>query len=225
MKELNRKAFEGLVQLIVALAAMIFLPAWTIHYWEAWVFLTVFSLLVLAITLYLMKNDPKLLERRVKAGSSAETEKSQKIIQLIATLAFILVIVLPPIDHRFAWSAVPPVVVVVGDMLVALGLLFVFLVFRENSFTSAVIEVDTEQKVVSTGPYAIVRHPMYIGALVMLVGVPLALGSFWGILAVIPITAAIIWRLLDEEVFLVRKLSGYAEYRSKVKYRLLPHIW
>lgn len=225
MKALNRRAFEGLLQLIVALIALIFLPAWTIHYWQAWVFLAVFSISVLAITLYLMENDPKLLEKRVNAGSAAEKQARQKIIQLIASMAFILVITFPAIDHRFGWSTVPTPVVILGDVLVALGLLFVFLVFKENTYTSAVIEVDTEQKVISTGPYAIVRHPMYISALFMLVGVPLALGSFWGLLAIIPITITIVWRLFEEEVFLAKNLPGYAEYRSKVKYRLLPHIW
>jgi protein-S-isoprenylcysteine O-methyltransferase Ste14 len=225
MKELNRRAFEGLAQLIVALAAMIFLPAWTIHYWQAWVFLAVFSISVLAITLYLMQKDPRLLEKRVNAGSAAEKEVSQKIIQLIASIAFILIITFPAIDHRFGWSKVPTLVVISGDLLVALGLLFVFFVFKENTYTSAVIEVDTEQTVISTGPYAIVRHPMYISALAMLAGIPLALGSFWGLFTVIPITITIVWRLLEEEVFLAKNLPGYAEYRSKVRYRLLPFVW
>ena len=113
----------------------------------------------------------------------------------------------------------------VGDILVALGLYFVFLVFKENSFTSAVIEVGSEQKIITTGPYALVRHPMYIGALVMLTGVPLALGSWWGLLAVIPITLTIVWRLLDEEKFLAKNLPGYPEYQNKVKYHLVPFIW
>jgi protein-S-isoprenylcysteine O-methyltransferase Ste14 len=116
-------------------------------------------------------------------------------------------------------------VVVSGDVLVALGLLIVFLVFKENTFTSATIEVSTEQKVISTGPYALVRHPMYIGAFIMLIGVSLALGSWLGLLAVIPIAFVIIWRLLDEEKFLAKNLSGYAEYLSRVKYRLIPFVW
>jgi protein-S-isoprenylcysteine O-methyltransferase Ste14 len=120
---------------------------------------------------------------------------------------------------------VPPYTVAAGDILVMLGLLIIFLVFKENTFTSAVIEIATEQKVISTGPYAFVRHPMYIGALVMLLGVPLALGSWWGLLTIIPITLVIVWRLLDEEQFLTKKLSGYPAYRSQVRYRLVPFIW
>jgi protein-S-isoprenylcysteine O-methyltransferase Ste14 len=225
VEDLNKKAFAGLLQLIITLGLLIFVPAWTLAYWQAWVFLAVFSASVLAITLYLMKTDPKLLERRVNAGPGAETEKSQKIIQVLATIAFIAVILVPPIDHRFKWSVVPPYISVVGDVLVALGLLFVFFVFKENTFTSAIIEVDTEQHVISTGPYALVRHPMYIGALVMLVGVPLALGSWWGLFTIIPITLVIVWRLLDEEKLLAKNLLGYSEYRKKVRYRLVPFIW
>ncbi len=225
MNDLNKRAFAGLLQLMIVLALLLFLPAWTLDYWQAWVFLAVFFVSVLAITIYLMKNDPQLLERRVNAGPGAEKEKSQKIIQLLASIAFIAVIVLPPIDHRFAWSTMPPYVSAAGDILVALGLLFVFFVFKENTFTSATIEVGAEQKIITTGPYAFVRHPMYVGGLVMLLGVPLALGSWWGLLTVIPITLVIVWRLLDEEKFLAQNLAGYSEYQNKVRSRLLPFIW
>jgi protein-S-isoprenylcysteine O-methyltransferase Ste14 len=223
--ELNRKAFGGLLRLIVVLASSQFLPAWTLDYWQAWIFLAVFSASALAITVYLMKKDPKLLERRVNAGPGAERENVQKVIQSVATIAFIAVIVFPAIDHRFSWSKVPPYVAIVGDVVVALGLLVIFFVFKENTFTSGVIEVDAEQKVISTGPYALVRHPMYLGAVVMLLGVPLSLGSWWGLFTIIPITLVIVWRLLKEEKFLVENLPGYAEYRNRVRHRLVPLIW
>lgn len=225
MTDLNKQAFAGLLFLVASMGALMFLPAWTFDFWQGWVFLAVFSVSVFAITLYLMKNDPKLLKRRVKAGSSAEKEPSQKIIQTLASIAFILIIAFPGFDHRFGWSAVPIIVVAAGDVLVALGLLFIFFVFRENTYTSAVIEVDAEQKVISTGPYALVRHPMYSSALIMLVGVPLALGSWWGLLAVVPLALTMVWRLLDEEVFLAKHLPGYSEYQARVKYRLVPFIW
>ena len=225
MSDLNKKAFGGLLFLIVALGLALFIPVWTFHYWQAWTFLAVFSLCVLAITIYLMKKDPKLLERRVSAGPGAEKEKSQKIIQSIAQIAFILVIVFPAVDHRFGWSVMPEFVSIIGDALVFFGLLIVFFVFKENTYTTAIIDVDSKQKIVTTGPYAIVRHPMYIGALIMLIGVPLALGSWWGLLAVIPITIVIVLRLLDEEKFLEKYLVGYSEYKKKVKYRLAPFIW
>ena len=225
MRGLKKRAFGGLLFLIIVLSASLLLAAGTFNYWQAWVFLAVFSLGTLAITIYLMQNDPSLLERRVNAGPGAEQERSQKIIQVLASIAFVAVLVVPALDRRFAWSAVPVPVVAVGDVLVALGLFIVFLVYRENTFASATIGVEANQKVVATGPYALVRHPMYAGALIMLFGVPLALGSWWGLLAVLPITLIIVWRLSDEEVFLVRNLSGYVDYRSRVGYRLIPFVW
>jgi protein-S-isoprenylcysteine O-methyltransferase Ste14 len=187
--------------------------------------MAVFFFPVLGITIYLIKRDPKLLERRINAGPGAEKERSQKIIQFLATIAFIMIFVLSAIDHRFKWSMVPVYWVAAGDFLVALGLLIVYFVFKENSFASATIEVGMEQTLVSTGPYSLVRHPMYSGAVVMLIGVPLALGSWWGLLTVIPIVVVIVWRLLDEEKFLEKNLPGYLAYRNKVKYRLVPFIW
>jgi protein-S-isoprenylcysteine O-methyltransferase Ste14 len=225
MNDLNKRAFSGLLRLLICLGGLLFLPAWTFRYWQAWLFLAVFSVSVLAITLYLMNRDPELLRRRVNAGPGAEKEHSQKLIQLFATLAFLAVIVLPAIDHRFAWSSVPLYAVLLGDGLVALGLLIVFLVFKENTYTSGVIEVGQGQRVVSTGPYGLVRHPMYAGAIVMLLGVPLALGSWWGLLAVIPITLVIVLRLLGEEEFLAKNLAGYPGYQENVRYRLVPFIW
>ncbi|HXM88033.1 MAG TPA: isoprenylcysteine carboxylmethyltransferase family protein [Candidatus Acidoferrales bacterium] len=225
MTELNKKATLGLVALVVIMAAVTFLPAWTFDYWQAWILLAVFFACTLAIDIYLLKNDPKLLERRLKAGPGSEHDKSQQIIQAIAAIVFVSIFVLSALDHRFGWSSVPPYVSVIGDVLVASALYFVFLVFKENTFASATIEIGDDQKVIMTGPYAIVRHPMYIGALVMLVGVPLALGSWWGLLAIIPMVLVLIARLLDEEKFLAKNLAGYAEYQGKVKRRLIPLIW
>src|SRR5271166_5420716 len=225
MRGLNIRAFAGLLQLVVALAVLIFLPAWTLRYWQAWILAAVFIACTLAITVYLMRNDPALLERRLKAGPGVEQENSQKIIQALAIVAFISIFVVSALDHRFGWSSVPPYVIALGDILVALGFFLVFLVFRENTFTSGIIEVGSEQKVITTGPYALVRHPMYIGALVMLIGVPLALGSWWGLLTITLMVAVIVWRLLDEESFLAKRLAGYCEYQNRVRYRLLPFIW
>jgi protein-S-isoprenylcysteine O-methyltransferase Ste14 len=225
MNPLNIKALAGLLQLVVLMAAMLFIPAWTLDYWQGWILIGLFLTSALTITIYLMKNDPKLLERRIKAGPSAEQEKSQKIIQSLAALAFLATFVVSAFDHRFGWSSVPLSIVVLGDVLVVFGFYLVFLVFKENTFASGTIEVGAEQRVIATGPYALVRHPMYIGALVMLVGVPLALGSFWGLLAIIPMTIVIVVRLLDEEKFLAKNLAGYPEYQAKVKHRLLPLIW
>jgi protein-S-isoprenylcysteine O-methyltransferase Ste14 len=225
MDELNKKALGGLLRFLIILAALLFLPVWTFRYWQAWIFLLVFSACALATSLYVMKNDPKLLERRMRAGPGAEEERSQQIIQSLATAAFIALFLFPPLDHRFGWSTVPWPMVVAGDALVGVGFLIIFFVFRENGFASGVVEVSDGQKVVATGPYAFVRHPMYAGALVMLIGVPFALGSIWGSLLIIPIALVIVWRLLDEERFLAKNLSGYSDYRNKVRHRLLPLLW
>ena len=225
MNTLNRKAFRGFLFLLLVMAALLFIPAGTLDYWQAWTFLAVYFVSSLAITLYLIKNDPKLLERRMSAGPTAEKETTQKIIMLFASLGFIGLIVFPALDHRFAWSHVPPYAALAGDVLVVLGWLAIFFVFKENTFTSATIELAPDQRVISTGPYAFVRHPMYAGGIIMLLGVPIALGSWWGLLVIVAMMPALIWRLFDEEKFLARNLQGYVDYQKKVPYRLIPLIW
>jgi protein-S-isoprenylcysteine O-methyltransferase Ste14 len=225
MNILHKKAFGGLLILFLAMASLLFIPAWTLDYWQAWAFLAVYFAWSFAITLYLMKKDPKLLQRRMSGGPWAEKEPVQKIIMSVASLGFIGLLVIPALDHRFAWSSMPPYLALAGDGLVVLGWLGVYFVFRENTFSSATIELAPEQEVISTGPYALVRHPMYAGGLVMLLGIPIALGSWWGVLIVIAITPALIWRLSDEEKFLARNLPGYVEYQNKVPYRLIPMVW
>ncbi len=225
MRNLNAKALGGLVGLLVVMAALLFIPAWTLDYGRAWTFLAVFGGSTLAITLYLMKNDPKLLERRVYAGPSAEKQVGQQIVQSITAVGFITGLVVPALDHRLHWSWVPLSVSVAGDILVAAGYLIIFFVYRENSFASATIELAPDQKVISTGPYALVRHPMYLGGFIMFVGIPLALGSWWGLLVFTLMVPAIIFRLLDEERFLARNLACYSDYLSRVTYRLIPFVW
>jgi protein-S-isoprenylcysteine O-methyltransferase Ste14 len=225
VNNLAGRAVLGLVQLIAVLGVLLLTPAWTLGYWQAWVYLFLFATSSALITAYLWKKDPQLLQRRINGGPGAEREKSQKLIQLLASIAFIGAMILPSLDHRFSWSAVPLPSVVLGDVLTMLGFLIVFRVFKENTFTAATIEVAPDQRVISTGPYAIVRHPMYSGALVMLVGTPLALGSWWGLLMSVLMILAIAWRALDEERFLLKNLPGYAEYCQRVRYRLVPFVW
>jgi len=225
MTDLNVKAFGGLLALLAVMAALLFLPAWSLKYWQAWMFLAVFGCAALAVTLYLMKQDPKLLERRLHAGPTAEQEWSQKIIQTIASFGFAAMLVVSALDHRFAWSSLPSYLSLAGDALVALGFVLIFFVYKENTFASATIELAAEQKVISTGLYAVVRHPMYAGAFFLLVGIPLSLGSWWGLLVLALMMPALMWRLFDEERFLERNLTGYSEYRRKVPYRLVPFVW
>jgi protein-S-isoprenylcysteine O-methyltransferase Ste14 len=225
MNILNVKTFVGLLLLFLVIAALLFASAGTFYYWQAWTFLAVYFGASLAITLDLMKNDPELLRRRMSGGPFAEKEPVQKIIMIFMSLGFIGLIVFPALDHRFAWSDMPPLVALAGDVLVVLGLLGVFFVFRENSFASATIELAQDQKVISTGPYALVRHPMYLGGLVMMLGMPIALGSVWGLLIIVAMIPFLIWRLLDEEEFLAGNLPDYAAYQNKTRYRLIPLVW
>jgi len=225
MNDTARTTILGFALLIAILGIALFAPAGTFDFPQAWVYLGIFTGAAALITAYLWRKDPALLERRSRAGPAAEQDPVQRTIQVFASLAFLGLLVLPALDRRFSWSHVPLAVTVAGDALVALGFLAVFIVFKENTFAGATIEVAGDQKVVSTGPYAIVRHPMYAGALVMLLGTPLALGSWWGLCMFVPFVLVIALRSIAEEKFLAQHLSGYAEYRKRVRYRLLPPIW
>lgn len=225
MTGLNISAIGWLLVLLVVMGAVLFVSAWTFNYWQAWVFLSVFGLSSLAVTVYLMKNDPKLLERRMHGGPTAEKELSQKIIMSAASIGFAAILIVPALDHRWHWSAVPPYAVIAGNVLIVLGWTIILFVFRENTFTSATIEVVADQRVVSTGPYAVVRHPMYSGSLLYFLGIPIALGSWWGLLVGILMMPVFVFRLFDEEKLLARNLPGYSEYMDRVKYRLVPFVW
>lgn len=225
MDRLQRKAFRGLLILFLVMAALLFVTAGTIRYWQAWVYLAVFFGASFLITLYLAKYDPALLKRRLSGGPWAEKEQTQKIIMAFTSIGFLALIVTPALDFRFGWSAVPLPIVAAGNVLIAIGYAIIFLVYKENTFTSATIEVAKDQRVISTGPYALVRHPMYAGGLLYLLGMPLALGSWWGLAPFAATLPFLIWRLVDEEEFLARNLPGYAEYRDKVRFRLIPGVW
>ncbi|MGA8410968.1 MAG: isoprenylcysteine carboxylmethyltransferase family protein, partial [Xanthobacteraceae bacterium] len=218
MTGLNISAIGWLLVLLVVMGAVLFVSAWTFNYWQAWVFLSVFGLSSLAVTVYLMKNDPKLLERRMHGGPTAEKELSQKIIMSAASIGFAAILIVPALDHRWHWSAVPPYAVIAGNILIVLGWTIILFVFRENTFTSATIEVVADQRVVSTGPYAVVRHPMYSGSLLYFLGIPIALGSWWGLFVGILMMPVFVLRLFDEEKLLARNLPGYSEYMDRVKY-------
>jgi protein-S-isoprenylcysteine O-methyltransferase Ste14 len=209
----------------IALGIVLFLPAGTLNYWQAWVFIVVFMVSVNAIGVYLSIKDPALLERRKKFGPAAEQSVAQRIIISFAIIGSIGLLIFCALDYRFGWSAVPAYVSLAGDVLVALGLFINLLVMKENSYAGSTIETAADQKVISTGPYALVRHPMYAGVLVMMIGVPLALGSWWGLAFLALITPVLIWRILDEEKFLKKDLSGYTGYVQKVRYRLVPYLW
>lgn len=207
------------------LGLLLFLPAWTLNYWQAWVFISVFMVSTNAIGVYLSIKDPTLLERRKNAGVAAEQRMPQKIFVVVVIVANVALLVCSALDHRFRWSQVPPYVSVVGNLLIVLAFIIFYFVFKENSYGASNVQTFDEQKVVSTGPYAYVRHPMYVGALVMIIGVPLALGSLWGLAILFVTLAGLVWRILDEEKLLMKDLPGYTEYMQKVRYRLIPYLW
>ncbi|HET9981936.1 MAG TPA: isoprenylcysteine carboxylmethyltransferase family protein [Longimicrobiales bacterium] len=225
MTELSKRALGGAGQFVVALALLLFLPAWSLRYWQAWVYWGVLSAAVLVITLYFLKRAPDLIERRLAAGPAAERERSQKVIQGAATALFIALLVVPGIEWRSRGTRFPLWVILLGDALTALAFATIFRVFQENRHASSVVEVSSGQRVITTGPYAVVRHPMYAGAMLLFFGTPLALGSVWALAIAAALAATIVVRLLYEERFLRANLPGYDEYRRKVRYRLVPYVW
>jgi protein-S-isoprenylcysteine O-methyltransferase Ste14 len=225
MKNPDARAWLALSVLVVVMGLLLLVPAGTVHYWEAWAYLLIFTGASVLITLYLLRKDPALLERRMSGGPTAEKQPVQKFIMLCTSIAFIALLVVSALDHRFGWSTMPLAGVMAGDALVAIGFYLIFLVYRENTFTSAIIEVAENQEVISTGPYAIVRHPMYAGASLYLLGTPLALASYWGLVSIAAMMLFLIWRLIDEERFLARNLSGYTAYQKRVRHRLVPFVW
>jgi protein-S-isoprenylcysteine O-methyltransferase Ste14 len=210
---------------LAVLGLLLFLPAGTLDYWQAWVFIATSLVATILPSIYLARTNPAALERRMHAGPKAEARTPQKIVMTGAILTFLGMLVLSAYDHRMGWSHLPAGVCVFGDVLVATGLGIAMLVVIQNGYAAANITVETGQQVVSTGVYKFVRHPMYIGNVVMMLGIPLALDSYWGLLFVLPGVAALVFRIRDEEKMLVGELVGYPDYARQVRYRLLPYVW
>jgi protein-S-isoprenylcysteine O-methyltransferase Ste14 len=225
MSNLIVKSFLGLVFLLVFLGFLLFVAAGSLNFWQAWLYLAVFGISTVFVTLYLVKYDQKLLESRVTAGATAETEKIQKVIQSLASLFFMMVFIVAGLDYRFHWSLVPSAISVIADVFVVLGFYIVFLTFKANTYTSAIIEVKQDQQVITSGPYAVVRHRMYMGASLLLIFTPLALGSWVAFPFPLLLLITITFRAVEEEKYLVTHLSGYSDYRHKVRYRIIPFMW
>jgi len=219
------KLISSLIGLILIMAALIFIAAGTAAYWQAWLFLACYFAASLVVSFWLVRNDPALLERRMRGGPFAEGERNQKIIMTVTSIGFLALLVVPGLDHRFGWSRMSGTVAVLGNVLMFCGWLGILDVFRANTYAAATIQVASGQTVISSGPYGVVRHPMYAAALLMLLGVPIALGSLWGVLVLVALLPALAWRLLDEERVLLRDLEGYAAYRREVPWRLIPYVW
>jgi protein-S-isoprenylcysteine O-methyltransferase Ste14 len=210
---------------LVAFGLVLFLPAGTFNYWQAWVFIAVFTLSTSVPTIYVSRRNPAALRRRMRGGPAGESRTAQRIIVSGLVLLLPAVLVFSSLDHRFGWSPVPIAVAVVGDALVAIGLGLAMLVVIQNSYAAANVTVEAGQRLMTTGLYGLVRHPMYAGTLIMLVGIPLALDSWWGLVSVIPGVVALALRIVDEEKMLRQGLEGYTEYTQKVHYRLVPYVW
>jgi protein-S-isoprenylcysteine O-methyltransferase Ste14 len=225
MKSLTTKSLLGFVAKVAAFCLLLFLPAASAAFWQAWVFLVVFLVPQVLIGLYLLKKDPALLARRFKGGPRAERRPCQKILMAALGLCFIAIPLVAGLDHRFKWSHIPASLVIAADVGVLVGFWIQFCACRENTFASAVIEIGAQQKVISTGPYAAVRHPLYAGALLVNCCAPVALGSWWGLPFALAMVLVIGLRLLDEENLLCQSLPGYHEYCQKVRCRLIPRVW
>lgn len=208
-----------------SLLACLFIPAGTLNYWQAWVFLAVFEGPAQAVGIYFLIHDRRLVERRMKIGPAAEQRPAQKLISALFMLGFVGFVALPAFDHRSGWSPVAPVVSAMASAMIVLSFVLFFVVMQSNSYAASTIRVEEGQPAVSTGPYAYVRHPMYSGALLLLLAMPPALGSWWSVLLMVPFFPVLVWRILDEENFLRKDLPGYAEYMQRVRYCLVPWVW
>ncbi len=206
----------------LVLAAMLFLPAGSLEYWQGWIFLIIILFSAFFVVFYFLKKSPEFLERRIMFK---EKEEKQREIIKIANVFFFSGFLFAGFDFRFGWSHVPWWLVIAADITILLSYFLVFLAFKENVFAGRTVETFKGQKVIDTGPYAIVRHPMYAGLIPMFLFIPLALGSFWALVFFVPTCMIIIVRALDEEKVLKRDLPGYNKYCRKVHYHLVPFIW
>jgi protein-S-isoprenylcysteine O-methyltransferase Ste14 len=220
--QLATKALLRFVAGFVILWVMLFLPAGTMAYWEAWTYMLVLFVPMALVFVHLLVNDPQLLERRMKTN---EKDAKQTLIVKLGSVCYVFAFLVPGSDRRFELSHVPGAAVLAADALVLLGYGLCMLVLRENRYASRVVEVATGQRVVTTGPYAIVRHPMYLGVLIMFLSTPVALGSWWAVIPALPLVAVLIARIRNEEQLLAKELQGYREYIQTTRYRLVPGVW
>ena len=207
---------------LIALAIVFFLPAGTVRFWQAWVWLGILGIPLCVLLVYMFRSDPGLLERRLRFR---ERQPEQSLIITLSYIPVLALFILPGLDRRFGWSHVPLAVVVAADLLMLLGWFLFMLVLRANSYASRVIEVEKEQQVVSSGPYAAVRHPMYLAVMLIYLFTPLALGSYWAGIPAVLLVPVLVARIWNEEKVLLAQLAGYRDYVGKVRYRLIPGVW
>jgi len=214
--------FKILFYFTAFIGLFLFLPAGSFLFWEAWVYAAALFIPMVITMTYLIKNDPELLKRRMRFN---EKEKTQRLIVKLFRLPFLVGFLIPGFDYRFNWSEVTPMLVIIANIMVFAGYFLVFWVFRENTYTSRIVEVEKGQRVISSGPYAVVRHPMYAGMILMFIFTPIALGSWWALIVFIFTPLVLIIRIFNEERFLLKELPGYKDYCRKIRYRLIPYVW
>ena len=224
MQSPKAKAWIWLIASVVVIGLVLFVSAGTVQYWQAWVYLAVMTVCSVPVTLYMIAT-PSLLESRTKFGPAAEQRPIQRIIVLVLFLPTIATFIIPGLDRRFHWSSMPAWLPIVGDLLIAMSIWISFRVFKANAFGSSTVGVVKDQKVISTGPYAIVRNPMYSSAIIFFTAMSLALGSYWGLIPAALTIPCFAWRLHDEEQFLAQNLPGYTEYCAKVRWHLIPRVF
>ena len=222
MKALKKKIAIRFSLIPLFLGLIIFLPAGTLIFWQAYTYFAILVIPMISVIFYFLKKDPKFLERRTRAK---EKEKQQNLLSIFSTAIFLAGFIITGLDHRFAWSNVPVYIVITADIIVLLGYLIILFVFKQNSYASRIVEVSKNQKVISTGLYRIVRHPMYLGILIMFLPTPIALGSYWALIPLSVLPVILILRILNEEKVLSNNLEGYYEYCQKTRFRLIPFIW
>jgi protein-S-isoprenylcysteine O-methyltransferase Ste14 len=201
---------------------LVFLPAGTFKFWNGWLFIGALFIPMIFVMIYLLINDPDLLVKRMKTD---EKEKPQKIYLILSIIVSTITFILPGLDYRFHWSSVPVWVVILSTVFMITGYLLFFLVMKQNTYASRVIEIQEEQKLINTGLYSFVRHPMYFSATILYAFAPLVLGSYYALIPMVLIPALLIIRINNEEKVLINGLKGYDEYMKKVKFRLIPCIW
>lgn len=220
--KISWRTFSRFIIGLVIIPSVLFLTAGTFNYWQVWLYLAVLFIPALFILAYFAKTDPAFLNRRMQFK---EPEKAQKKIVRLSWIPILLEFILPGLDVRFGWSNLPPLFVIMGAVLVFTGYVIIILSFRENHYAARVVKVEEGQKVISTGPYALVRHPMYLGSMVLYLFSPLALGSYWALIPALFSIPVFIFRIRNEEEVLQRDLPGYDGYINKVHYHLIPGIW
>jgi protein-S-isoprenylcysteine O-methyltransferase Ste14 len=225
MRTLRARTTANTAKFLSIVAALLFLSAGTLRFWQAWLYLALNLAWLTLAGAYFLKRDPALVERRLTQDERGEREPLQRRIMSTFRALGAITLVLTGLDHRFGWSALPTWLVAGGGVLFVAGVAVVFAVFAENTYTSSIIEVDAGQTVVATGPYRVLRHPMYAGTLLMGLGTPLILGSLASLILLPPGWALLAVRILAEERFLADRLRGYAEYMRRTPTRLIPGLW